>query len=121
MKDIEDNNGFIDIDDVADDSEAEYSSEFLEGTIIVDVAIGTKGERTRLQLCEWHAIKAIKRRLIYSRRYSKETRLVLIDLINKWIKASDLEALETVRITLLSRLQRQERHYLRSFYQLKES
>ena len=83
MKDIEDNNGFIDIDDVADDSEAEYSSEFLEGTIIVDVAIGTKGERTRLQLCEWHAIKAIKRRLIHSGRYSKETRLVLINLINK--------------------------------------
>ena len=83
MKDIKDNNGFIDIDDVADDSEAEHSGEFLEGTIVVDVAVGTKGERTRLQLCEWHAIKAIKRRLIHSGRYSKETRLVLIDLINK--------------------------------------
>ena len=104
VKDIEDNDGFIDIDDVADDSEAEYSSEFLEGTIIVDVAIRTKGERTRLQLCEQHAIEAIKRRLIYSGRYSKETRLVLIDLINRWIKASDLEALETARTTLLSRL-----------------
>jgi hypothetical protein len=45
----------------------------------------------------------------------------LIDLINKWIKASDLEALETARTILLSRLQRQERHYLRSFYQPKES
>jgi hypothetical protein len=52
VKDIEDNDGFIDIDDVADDSEAEHSSEFLEGTIIVDVAIGTKRERTRLQLYE---------------------------------------------------------------------
>jgi hypothetical protein len=52
VKDIEDNNGFIDIDDVADDLEEEHSSEFLEGTIIVDVAVRTKGERTRLQLCE---------------------------------------------------------------------
>jgi hypothetical protein len=52
VKDIKDNNGFIDINDVADDSEAEHGGEFLEGIIIVDVAIGTKRERTRLQLCE---------------------------------------------------------------------
>jgi hypothetical protein len=104
VKDIEDNDGFIDIDNVVDDLEAERGGEFLEGRIIVDVAIGTKGERTCLQLCEWHAIEAIKRRLIYSGRYSKETRLVLIDLINRWIKALDLEALETVCKTLLSRL-----------------
>jgi hypothetical protein len=48
VKDIKDNNGFIDINDVANDLEAEYSSEFLEGMIIVNVAIGIKGERTRL-------------------------------------------------------------------------
>jgi hypothetical protein len=101
-KDIEDNE-FMDIDDVVD-LEAERSSEFLEGTIVVDVAIGTKGERTRLQLCEWHAIKAIKKRLIHSGRYSKETQLVLVDLINRWIKAPDLEALKTACKTLLSRL-----------------
>jgi hypothetical protein len=101
-KDIEDNE-FMDIDDVVD-LEAEQGSEFLEGTIIVDVAIGIKGERTHLQLCEWHAIEAIKKRLIYSRRYLKETRLVLVNLINRWIKAPDLEALETIRKTLLSRL-----------------
>jgi hypothetical protein len=52
VKDIKDNNSFIDIDDVADNLEAEHSSEFLKGTIIVDVAIGIKRERTRLQLCE---------------------------------------------------------------------
>jgi hypothetical protein len=48
VKDIKDNNSFIDINDVADDLEAERSGEFLEGTIVVDIAIGTKGERTRL-------------------------------------------------------------------------
>jgi hypothetical protein len=99
-KDIEDNE-FMDINDVVD-LEAERGSEFLEGTIVVDVAIGTKGECTRLQLCEWHAIKAIKKRLIHSKRYSKETRLVLVDLINRWIKAPDLEALKTTYKTLLS-------------------
>jgi hypothetical protein len=104
VKDIKDNNGFIDINDVANNLEAEHSSEFLKGTIVVDVAIRTKGERTRLQLYKWHAIKAIKRRLIHSGRYLKETRLVLIDLINRWIKALDLKALKTICTILLSRL-----------------
>ena len=48
MKDIKDNNGFINIDNVTNNSEAEYSGEFLKGTIIIDVAIRTKGERTSL-------------------------------------------------------------------------
>ena len=47
VKDIKDNNGFININDVANDLEAEHGGEFLEGMIIVNVAIGTKGERTR--------------------------------------------------------------------------
>jgi hypothetical protein len=51
VKDIKDKNSFINIDGVAN-LETEQGSEFLEGTIIVDVTIGTKGERTRLQLCE---------------------------------------------------------------------
>jgi len=51
VKDIKDEDGFIDIDDVVD-VEAEQPSEFLEAAIIVDVTIETKGERTRLQLCE---------------------------------------------------------------------
>jgi hypothetical protein len=48
VKDIKDNNGFININNVADDLEAEHSGEFLEGIIIVNVAIRTKGEHTRL-------------------------------------------------------------------------
>ena len=112
VKDIKDNNSFININNVVNNSEAEHSSEFLKGIIIVDVAIGIKRERTRLQLYKWHTIKAIKQRLIHSGRYLKETRLVLINLINRWIKALDLEALKTTCIILLSRLQCQERHYL---------
>jgi len=88
-------------------------------TIIIDVAIGAKGERTRLQLCEWHAIEAIRKRLI-NRGYSKETREVLVDLLNQWVKALDLEALEKARTKILSRLRSDDRTYLRTYYQLKE-
>jgi hypothetical protein len=48
VKDIKDNNGFININNLVDDLESEHSGEFLKGTIIVDIAIGTKRERTRL-------------------------------------------------------------------------
>ena len=48
MKDIEDNNGFININDVINNLEAEHSSEFLKETIIVNIIIRTKGERTCL-------------------------------------------------------------------------
>ena len=69
-----DADGFIDIDFViVEEEEGGKSGEFLASdTIIIDVAIGAKGERTRLQLCEWHAIEAIRKRLI-NRGYSKET------------------------------------------------
>jgi len=83
--------------------------------MVVDVAIRTKGERTRLQLCEWHAIEAIHKRLI-NRGYSKETREVLVDLLNQWVKALDLEALEKTRNKILSRLRSDDRTYLRTYY-----
>jgi hypothetical protein len=41
---------YVDIDDVIN-LEIEQAGEFLEAAIIVDVTIGTKGERTCLQLC----------------------------------------------------------------------
>ena len=48
MKDIKDNNSFIDINNVVNNSETEYSNKFLKGTIIVDVIIKTEREYTRL-------------------------------------------------------------------------
>jgi len=48
VKNIKDNNGFININNIANNLEAEHSSEFLKGIIIVNVAIRTKRERTRL-------------------------------------------------------------------------
>lgn len=117
--------GFVNINEIDDIKiKAERSAgaqEFLEGEIIViKVKVGTKGEKTHLQLCEQHTIKAIKKRLIHSRRYSKETQLMLVNLLNKWIKAPNLEALKDAQKTLLSRLHFQERDYLQQFYQPKE-
>jgi len=51
VKDIKDKDGFVDINSVAN-LETEQGSEFLEETIIINVTIETKRERTRLQLCE---------------------------------------------------------------------
>jgi hypothetical protein len=114
-----DEEGFVDID-VEEEEEGAKSEEFLDGkTIIIDVDVGTKGERTRLQLCEWHAIEAIRKQLI-NRGYSKETRKVLVDLLNQWIIAPNLEALEKARKKILSRLRSDDRAYLQRYYQPKE-
>jgi glyceraldehyde-3-phosphate dehydrogenase/erythrose-4-phosphate dehydrogenase len=73
----EDKNGFV-------DKEVERTREFLDGdTIVVDVVVGSTGERTYLQLCEWHVIEAIKKRLVHSGRYSKDTQEVLVNLLNQ--------------------------------------
>lgn len=38
--------------------------------------------KTILQLCKWHATKAIQRRLVHVGKYSKEKREELTDLVN---------------------------------------
>ena len=120
---IEDEDSFINIDDVVNMEEERMAGprEFLDGdTIVIDVAVGKKGERTHLQLCEWYAIEAIKKRLINSGQYSKETQEVLVNLLNHWVTAPDLEALKNTQKQLLSRLCSQERTYLWDYYQPKE-
>ena len=112
VKDIKDNNSFIGINNIINTLEAEYNSEFLKETIIINITIGIKGERTYLQLCEQYTIKAIKKRLINSSRYLKETWEVLVDLLNNQVKAPTLEALKEAQKKLLSRLCLQEREYL---------
>jgi hypothetical protein len=42
----------------------------------------TGKDETIVQLCEWHAAKAVQRRLVHASRYSKEKRKRLTDLIN---------------------------------------
>jgi hypothetical protein len=45
---------------------------------------------------------------------------VLVDLLNQWVKAPHLEALENARKKVLGRLRSEDRTYLRTFYQPKE-
>jgi MULE transposase domain len=57
----------------------------LEAGELPDVSalrLGSREEETILQLCEWHAAKAIQRRLVHARKYSKERREGLINLVN---------------------------------------
>ena len=55
---------------------------------VLTLQIGkAKAKETILQLCEWHAVKAIQRKLIHSSKYSKEKREGLTNLVNTWIIA----------------------------------
>ena len=78
-----------------------------------------KGQKIYLQLCEWHAIQAIKRRLVAAGRYSKERREEIINKINQWVKA-DIDSLNEKRDELLKELHDEEKEYIRKNYQPKE-
>jgi hypothetical protein len=68
-----------------------------------------------LQLCEWHAIQAIKRRLVAARRYKKERREEIIDKINAWVKA-DIDNLDEKWNKLLKELYKVEQEYIYKNY-----
>jgi hypothetical protein len=82
--------------------------------------LGSREEETILQLCEWHAAKAIQRRLVHAGKYSKEKREGLTNLINAWIKASTEDDVKKTQEALLKALEPAERKYLIDYYQLKE-
>ena len=82
--------------------------------------LGSRKEETVLQLCEWHAAKAIQRKLVHAGRYSKERREELINLVNAWIKALTEDDVKKTRETLLIALEPIERKYLIDYYQPKE-
>lgn len=73
-----------------------------------------------LQLCKWHGVEAINRRLIAAGQYPKEKREKILDLIWKWVKSYTLEELESNRATLLESLLDREKEYLITHYQFKE-
>jgi hypothetical protein len=53
----------------------------LEATKVIVGEATNKASAVKLQLCEWHAIEAIKRKLVAIGRYKKERREKIIDLI----------------------------------------
>jgi hypothetical protein len=89
-------------------------------TIVVDVKAGVDGIAVLLQLCEWHAVEAIKRRLIHT-GYSKESREQILEYIYQWVKAPDMERLEIARKILLRNILAREREYIQNHYQPKEA
>lgn len=83
---------------------------------------GMKGweEGYTLQQCQWHAVEAIKRKLIAVRRYNKDRREELVRFIWKWVESPTLALLESNREKLLAELDPRERGYITSEYQPKE-
>ena len=69
-------------------------------------------QRVLLQLCEWHAVAAIKRRLIAAGKYIKERRDELILMIWDWVKALSLKELDKCRLALLRALDSKEAEYI---------
>jgi hypothetical protein len=72
-----------------------------------------------LQHYQKHAVDAIKARLI-RKGYPKASRNIALNLIWNWVKAPDIEALETVQQALLDHICPAERIYLTNYYEPKE-
>jgi hypothetical protein len=96
-------------------------------TIIIDMVADPapsmhlyNGSNMLLQRCEWHGASAIRRRLIHN-GYKKERRGVLMNKIWEWIKAPSLEVLESSRDALILKLKVEDKEYLTTYYQPKES
>ena len=73
-----------------------------------------------LQLREWDAVEAIKRRLIAAGKYSTERRVELVGFVWAWVKADTIKKMIECREKLLSELHEEERSYLVEEYQPKE-
>ena len=72
------------------------------------------------QQCEWHRIQRIKCYLVAAKKYLKEVRVKIIDLIWKWVKSSTLLELEANDTKLLQALLPAEQKYLLLNYQTKK-
>jgi hypothetical protein len=72
--------------------------------------------KTVLQLYEWHALKAIQRRLVHVSKYSTKRREVLTSLVNAWIKALTKDNVLKARNALIKQLKPQDCEYLINFY-----
>jgi hypothetical protein len=105
---------------VEDEAAQERRLEAGELPDVTAMFIGNSDAKTLLQLCEWHAVKAIQRRLVHAGKYSKERREELTDLVNAWIKAPSVNDVFKAREALLKELQPPEQQYLIDYYQPKE-
>lgn len=72
-----------------------------------------------LQLCEWHAMQAIQRKLVSVGRYNKEEREELTNSIQAQIQ-TNIEKLDDFRTKLAEALFEDEAEYLDNYYYEKE-
>ena len=77
------------------------------------------GNEVFLQLCNWHAAEAIKKRLTRE-GYPMDPKAELVDHVWKWIKSETMLELATNRRKILDSLRVKEQAYFISYYQPKE-
>ena len=86
--------------------------ELPEAANVVVAEDNRSPQQVLLQLCEWHAVSAIKRRLVAAGKYDKERRKELISVIWDWVQASSIKELEKCRSKLLAALDSREAEYI---------
>jgi hypothetical protein len=119
-------------DDESDDPFAELFSEPPSPALVEDSSTGNIDHLGQLELsmticntkmilqhCEWHAVIAIKKKLI-QRGYKGVVRDKIMDLIWKWVKADSIDKLNSSRAAILAVLKPSEQSYLLDYYQPKE-
>ena len=73
----------------------------------------------KLQLCFWHAAKAIKKRLI-NEKYSSKMKSKLINKIWNWVKTSTIFILNERRIDLMNHFRLKKITYVTEYYDSKK-
>ena len=96
-------------------------SDLNEQEATAAAADGREAELCQLQLCIWHAVEAIRAKLVRTGKYSKQKREELTDLIWKWAQSNTLVALDENRNKLLAKLGDKEQQYLHEYYKPKEN
>ena len=69
------------VEDEASQQRRLEAGELPNIAIIIMGSSSNKQAETILQLCEWHTVEAIKRKLVHTSKYSKERRKELTNLI----------------------------------------
>lgn len=79
------------------------------------------GTDVQLQLCAWHAVEAIRKRLIRAGRYPAELQKELQNLLWSWVKTYNQEDSASTRSAILDRLFDVDRNYLIKYYKRQEA
>jgi hypothetical protein len=117
----------LEVADSNNDSDSDSGSDIPSDTIVVDptftapdIFVTPIGGITTLQLCEWHAGKAMRKRLVKDKKYSNQKAKEIMTLLWAWIKCEDLDEVDRARRKLLAKLRASDRKYVQRYYQPKE-